>query len=145
MINRIEPTAPVDAYKTYQILAPRASHHRPASCAEIRCANHLNGWRTKVDETTELGKRQAWYVRNEAGRAFTEERHGPITTFTFEAGQRCFTPHTVRLDRPEIFLVRGGDWRGNPSGEVLKHQRAADWVDDFGEHQIKVAEQIERG
>jgi hypothetical protein len=51
----------------------------------------------------------------------------------------------VRLDRPELYLVADGDWRGNPTGRQRTHQNAADWVEDFGEHQLRIADQVERG
>jgi hypothetical protein len=108
----------------------------------------VNGWQSTIDESTVLGQQQAHYIRKQSGRAFTESRtEGALTVFSFEAGQRCFDAgnHRARLDRPELYLVRGGDWRGNPTGEQRQHANAADWVEDFGEHQQRIADQIERG
>jgi hypothetical protein len=144
----IEPNMPVSAYKTYRILSPVSTHYRPASCAEVDCAAHLNGWQTTVDETTLIGQQQAFYVRKQSGRGFTERRNeAGLTVFTFEAGQRCFASgeHRVSLDRPEHYLVQGGDWRGNPTGYQRRHANAADWIDDFGEHQQRIADLRERG
>jgi hypothetical protein len=42
-------------------------------------------------------------------------------------------------------VVRGGDWRGNPTGYRRQHVNGEDWRDDFGEHQQNVADRIERG
>jgi hypothetical protein len=146
MANRIEPGMPVGAYKTYRILSPQATHFRPATCAEADCEAYQHGWRSDIDESTVLGGQQAHYIRKQSGRAVTEERlPGGLTRFTFEAGQRCFTQHQARLDRPEHYLVRGGDWRGNPTGETRTHTSAADWVEDFGEHQQRLLDQHERG
>lgn len=146
-VFRATPQMPVGAMKTYQILAPRPTHWRPTSCANVDCPNHLHGWITKVDESTDLGKQQAWYIRNQSGRKFTEDRNTEpgITLFTFEAGQTCFRRHQERLDVPELFIVRGGDWRGNPTGDLRRHESADDWVEDFGENQLRLADQIEKG
>lgn len=144
---RIDPKLPVQAVKTYQILAPAQTHFRAATCAEVDCSNYLHGWASVIDESTELGKAQAHYIRNQSGRRFTEDRnHAPgMTLFVFEAGQTCFAQHKARLDRPEIFLVRDGDWRGNPTGNRRQHTHADDWVDDFATNQQQLADQLEKG
>jgi hypothetical protein len=145
-MNRITPNMPVTAYKTYRILSPVSTHFRPATCAEAECAAYLNGWRSTVDEATVLGQQQAHYIRRQSGRRHREERdEAGLTVFTFEAGQECFAGgHQVRLDRPEHYLLTGGDWRGNPTGEH-RTLRAQDWIDDFGEHQQRLADYQERG
>jgi hypothetical protein len=45
----------------------------------------------------------------------------------------------VPLERPELYVVRGGDWRGNPRGEVRRHSGPDSWVNDFAEHQDRIA------
>lgn len=144
-INRITPVLPTTAFKTYQVVAPPSTHWRPATCAEVDCGGFLHGWRSLIDERTALGQQQAHYIRRESRRKHTEHRdEAGLTVFDFEAGQRCFAPHKVRLDRPEVYLVRGGDWRGNPAGQVRRHANAADWTEDFALHQERLADQIER-
>lgn len=133
-LNRIQPKAPPQAYKTYQIVSPLSTHWRTGTCDEAGCLAYRHGWQTNVDESTDLGQRQAHYIRKVSGRRFTERRTElGLTAFTFEAGQRCFREHKVPLDRPELYVVRGGDWRGNPRGEVRKHSSPDAWVNDFGE------------
>lgn len=146
-MNRMTPNMPVEAYKTYRIVSPQSTHFRPATCAEADCGAFLNGWQSTIDEATVLGQQQAHYIRKQSGRGFTEERlPGGLTRFSFEAGQTCFAGgHQVRLDRPELYLVADGDWRGNPTGMQRTHQSAADWVEDFGEHQLRLVDQMERG
>lgn len=141
---RVNPALPVGAVKTYQILAPPDTHWRPAGCAEVNCPNHLNGWRTVVDEATDLGKQQAHYIRNDKTRKHGERRDQGLTVFEFEAGQTCFTQHRVRVGRQEIYLVKPGDWRGT-TGEPRIHTRPEDWVDDFANHQLKIDEIRKRG
>lgn len=145
---RLTPAMPVTAYKTYRILSPQQTHFRPATCAEVDCPAYLNGWTTTIDESAVQGQGQAHYIRRESGRRFMEERLPTgLTRFTFEAGQRCFgsDKHQVRLDRPELYLVRDGDWRGNPTGRKREHANAADWIEDFGEHQQRLADEMKKG
>jgi len=143
---RVDSRLPVGAVQTYQVVSPLATHFRPASCAEVDCPNLEHGWRTVVDETTDLGRQQAHYIRKESGRKFQALADGGLTTFIFEAGQACFAQHQVRLDRPEHYLVRAGDWRGNPQGTPARqHANADDWIDDFANHQQALADRIQRG
>jgi len=139
---RIPPNLLVGDYQTYSITAPPDTLVK-AACEQAACPAWLYGWRTLVDETTDLGRQQAVYIRTAARRTF-RERPGPagLTEFLFDSGQRCFGEHRTR---PEFYAVRDGDWRGNPTGRVRRHSRPADWVEDFGEHQQAVADQIQRG
>lgn len=147
--QRLPPAMPAGAYKTFQIVTPLRTHFRPGTCAEVDCPGYLNGFRTRVDERTDLGQSQAHYIRKESGRRFTEDRDDAgLTVFTFEPGQRCFASgdHKVRIDRPELFLTRPGDWRGNPEGgRPYQHTRPEHWTEDFAEHQQKLADRIEKG
>lgn len=144
---RIPPQLPPGAMKTYQVLAPGSTHYRSATCEEVGCAAYSQGWRTTLDLSTELGQRQAEYIRKESGRKYSEERpDGVVATFFFEPGQRCFARHRVRVGRPEIYVVREGDWRGNPRGiSPRRHTRPEHWVEDFGEHQQKLADRLKEG
>jgi hypothetical protein len=144
--QRLAPVMPLEAYRTYQVLTPLASHFRAATCDEVDCDAQARGWVTRVDERTELGQRQAHYIRHQSGRAFREERDpAGLTCFTFQPGQRCFQQHRARLDRPGIFVRRDGDWRGNPTGQVVRHASAADWQEDFAEHQDRLADRLRQG
>lgn len=147
MVFRIQPQMPAQAYKTYELRAPVASHFRPATCAEVDCPAHLHGWRTVIDETSPLGQFQASYIRKESGRAHVEHRDDAgMTVFTFEPGQRCFASgdHRLTLEREPICLVRGGDWRAD-TGLMRRHVHPEDWVDDFATHQDRIADQIQKG
>jgi len=144
---RIVPQLGASAYKSYRIVAPLATHWRPATCDEVACPSHLNGWQTAVDEATDLGQRQARYIRRDSARGFSEARRADgLTVFTFTAGQQCFTQHQTRLDREERFLVTGGDWRGNPLGTPrVEHTKPEFWVEDFAEHQDSLARAFNGG
>lgn len=138
---RVAPALPAAAYKTYAIASPISTHYRDGTCAEAGCMAHQYGWQTAVDESSEIGQRQAHYIRKQSGRRHTE-RHteAGLTAFEFEAGQRCFAQHKVPLERPEFYVVRGGDWRGDPRGEgTYMHTGPDSWVNDFGDHQDRLA------
>ncbi len=144
--TRLQPQLPPASMKTYALAAPLATHFRPVTCEEVGCAAQAAGWRTVTDEATEIGQRQAHYIRSQSGRRYAETREGALTVFTFEAGQRCFAAHQLPLEREPLYLVRGGDWRGNPRGTRTRiHQRPEDWVEDFAEHQQNLAALLERG
>jgi hypothetical protein len=98
-----------------------------------------------VDEGDDLGQVQAHYIRHDRSRRHHEQRlpHG-LTEFRFEPGTSCFEAHRVRVDRQEIYTVYPGDWRGK-TGDVRRHTRPADWVDQFAEHQDRIKTRIERG
>ena len=147
-VNRIPPQLPVHAMRTYSVDAPRATHWRDATCAEVDCEAWRSGWLTIVDErpetVTELGARQAAYIRGQSGRSYVEARDGQTghTVFDFAAGQTCFSRHRVRLDRLEVYRVRGGDFRGNPTGENRVHDAPEHWLEDFAEHQQQLQRRI---
>ncbi|MCF3101422.1 hypothetical protein IPZ58_07490 [Streptomyces roseoverticillatus] len=130
------------AYQTYSITQPRDTLVR-AVCEQVGCVAWRYGWESVIDESTPLGQKQGRYIRAESRRTFTETKRGDgLTVFRFESGQRCFAEHKTR---PEIYVVRDGDWRENPTGRVRRHQRAADWVEDFGEHQLRLVDQQKEG
>jgi hypothetical protein len=143
---RVPPALPVHAMKSYAISAPLSTHWHPVTCAEAACDAYEHGWQSFIDEAAELGQRQAHFIRRESGRRFTEERneHG-ITVFTFEPGQECFASdrHKARNERQEKYLVRGGDFRGNPTGERRIHSGPDPWLDDFSTHQDRLKRIIE--
>lgn len=140
---RVQPKLPVHVYDTYMIHSPVSTHTRPATCAEVDCVAARDGWITKIDVSTQLGAQQANYIRLKSGRHFTYTQVGSIVSFVFPAGQRCFADHRIKLERPELFIKRGGDWRQQTSDPI--RMRAVDWVDDFANHQADLAEHVKRG
>jgi hypothetical protein len=141
-MSRIIPSLPPQAFKTFAMSAPLATHFRRATCEEIDCQHYLLGWRTIVPADSP----QAAYIRGGSGRRFTEARQpGGLAEFTFEAGQACFAAadHRIRLERPFRFLVASGDWR--QSFGQREHTRAEDWVDEFANDLDRVRTDRERG
>lgn len=129
----IVPALPAQHFKTYEIIAPLSTHYREATCEEVECVNFVNGWKTIVPSDSP----QAQYIRSGAsGRRFLESRtDNDLAEFVFSAGQRCFASNTHRLplERDPLYVVRGGDARGNPLRERRVHARAEDWREDFAE------------
>lgn len=146
-VSRLEPAGAPELYKTYAVVSPMSTHTRKARCAEVGCEAYAKGWRTTLDLSTDLGKRQARYIRNGSGRRFTDSSTpgSPLLVLDFAAGQQCFAEHRVSLHRPPLYQIRGGDHRGNPRGAPTVTRSEADWVDDFGTHQQRLREARERG
>jgi hypothetical protein len=124
---------PIDHYKLKQRRAPRS---RQATCDEVECWGYVNGFELHIDEATELGKRQAHYLRGDRSRTKpVEHRVGTLTVFAYPPGQRCTAPdspeHWVAVD--QFFIARG------------QHVRPVEWVERFEENQGLIAERIARG
>lgn len=142
--GRIPPALPPQAFKTYTISAPLATHWNTATCADVDCPHYLHGWESHIDERTQLGQRQAHYIRKESGRRFTEEKNElGITVFSFEAGQKCFAQHRARNMRDERYLEQSGDWRRTFGGR--EHANADNWQESFAENQDRLKTITDRG
>ena len=141
MINYPQVHAGPQAFKTYRVFAP-PSHYRRATCAEVDCDGYLHGWTALV----EVNDGATLHAYRTSGRPHTETTDGLVVTFDFEAGVGCRTPSQHRVQvLPEIYVVRGGDWRGNPTGMRRQHRRPEHWVEDFGEHQQALLDEMKRG
>jgi hypothetical protein len=130
--------------KTYSLITPM-SGMQSVTCQQIRCAKYTNGWVTRLLEGDGgMGDKLAYMVRH-SGRKYTEVRDvDGFTVFTFEAGQMCFQGQAGqhkqrRPDAPEFYVVQNG--RSRP----VQHRRVADWIDDFANHQLMVADRRKRG
>lgn len=147
-INRVDPKLPASAYKTYSIAAPLSSHWRPATCAEIDCPRYLKGWRVHVEQLPAELLQTARTARHKVNGRWVPYRYSELhvaegqTYLVFEPGQPCFEAetHRTRIEQPELYIVRDGDWRGNPRGtQARQHSRPEHWVEDFAEHQDRLA------
>ena len=149
MVSRIAPAMPAAHYKTYGMAMPLRTHWRPATCDEYGCEAYQHGWVSTFDLSTDLGKGQYEYCKADRTRSFHMQRVDlTLVKFIYKPGNRCFraSDHRVPLGRPPRFVVAGGDWRGNPRGTPVQvHRSAEDWVDDFSNHQDKIAAAIGRG
>lgn len=153
-------TVDPSAITTYQVVSPRQTHTRPATCAEVDCAAERDGFAVVCDLTPQ-GRAWARRLRSvcrPAGARLSPvvaaRIHGRYTitvdatgveTYTFPAGTPCFTSHRVTLDRPELYIVRGGDLRGNPRRIMRRVERPDQWVDEFATNQDQIATRVQRG
>lgn len=158
---RVQPLMPQQAYQTFAVLMPRTgdpktTHWRPATCEEVGCARYLNGWRTPYTAGTPEGDRIVHAIRNSPiRRKYTVLRlPDNKVEVIFEPGQPCFlqdhpaTQHQVPVLRPQIHVVRSGDWR--TPGSVRRatrrvHTSGQFWVEEFAENQDRLKTLIERG
>lgn len=139
---RLQPAGPAHAYQTFSVRS-RPDRAVRTVCEEVGCQAWRSGWESTIDETTDLGQAQAAYIRQQSGRTFREQRtEQGLTVFRFESGQRCFADHQTR---PELYLVRDGDYRGNPTGRRRVHTRAQDWVENVQEELGRFIEDRRRG
>ncbi|MGW3135894.1 hypothetical protein [Streptomyces sp. NPDC001139] len=144
-LNRIQPAMPPQAYKTFAMVSPIETHMRQATCAEVGCDHYTQGWKVHVEALTP----DLLHAAKTSGRRFREEHVAEGHTYlVFEAGQACFkaSTHRAPIGRPPIFLVRDGDFRGNPRGtQTRRYDRPDQWVDDFATHQDMLADEIRKG
>lgn len=142
---RLQPAGPASAYKTYSIKAPLSTHFRPATCEEVGCPNYLNGWRIRVEGLPA----ELLNTAKTSGRKYTVLSVAEGETWlVYEAGQPCFqaAAHKTRVERPELYIVRDGDWRGNPRGTDRRvHKNAEEWVEDLHEHTDRINKLIQEG
>lgn len=150
-VNRIPPRAAPNLYKTYELLRPKATHYRTATCAEVDCRAMANGWITTADTNTALGVQQANYIRLRSGLHFTADESAVLLTglvsFTFPAGQKCFAAHTVPLERDPLYIVRNG-WQRETWQALREHRthaHGAHWVEEFQEGQQAIIDAQARG
>lgn len=146
---RLTPSGPASAYTTFSVAMPHGPEfERAATCEEIDCDAWRNGWMTRVPAAS-LDLVEAVM---KSGRPFTEVTGlgSSEREFLFAPGTPCFRASThriaVRPDLPQLFVVRDGDWRGNPRHtEARIHKRPEDWVENFQETTAAVVDRIERG
>lgn len=146
-VSRIAPGVGAEHYQTFQISAPKSTHTRRATCGEVECQQYLRGWRMRLDLNTELGQKQAYYIKHHSGRSFeiTGQENGMVD-LEFRGQQDCFQEHRVPNDRPEIYRVKGGDFRGNPLRTLTRvHKKPEFWVEEFAENQQKIADAVKKG
>jgi hypothetical protein len=152
-VSRWAPEAGPEHFQTFSMRRPLGTHWRKATCAEYECNEYLRGFVLKIDLGTDLGQRQYHYVTHDRTRSYTLDRVGDrLVHVLYGPGNECFASaakeatHIVQNGRPPFYLVSGGDWRGNPRGTPrYVHRRPEDWVENFAEHQDKLATIKQRG
>lgn len=134
VVQRVAPLLPAHAMKTFEIRRPLATHYRRARCEEVGCDKNRAGWVMGFDLTQQAKVDAANLIRRIAhhrGLKCRITQVGTTVTFLFPAGQQCLEGHQVPLERDPLFIVRGGDWRGNPRGERYTHSTGDSFMDDW--------------
>lgn len=143
---RIQPLGPVHGYRTF---GQRVTRRVQATCAEVGCGAYAKGWVTTVLPASEDMATLLAACRGEIDghrRTYTMlALPDGFVRYTFEPGQPCFKASTHRMPMAVVNYHRVGDWRnaGHP-GDVVTHPDTQSWVDEFGAHQQKIAEQRQR-
>lgn len=136
---------PARLFKGYQIDAPFTRVFRERiTCEQADCADYRSGWMVRADLLDPQmwawikAKRYAWRRLDLS----PTERH-----IAFEAGQPCFRSDThTRIVRNPLFVVHGAaKWGRTRADRGYVHSRPEHWVEDFAEHQDKLAAQVARG
>ena len=102
---------------------PLAGFWRDATCDEVACTHHLQGWSLKLhfspsQTASDLADNQGAhrYIEN-SGREFTTRwEEGAVCIYQFPPGQKCFrqenpaSKHIVPVERDPVFLhITGPD------------------------------------
>lgn len=124
-------TAPAHTMRTFQIDQPLNTHYRRATCQEVDCTAYASGWVMGFDLTDPEKAAAARWIRDKSGRTFAATLPPGRVVLTFPAGQTCFARHRVPLEREPFYIVRGGDFRGNPTGMISRHKTADTFVDQW--------------
>lgn len=135
-----------EAYQTFEIVKPKDTHTVEASCEEVECQAYANGWKLMVDLGTDLGQKQAYYIKYHSGRSYTYDQRDGLVTFVFRSGQKCFQEHRRDLERDPVFRVKGGKDGRNPLKLPTRvHKKAEYWVEEFALNQQTIADAVEKG
>lgn len=144
---RIQPLGPVSGYRTF---GQRVTRRVRATCAEVGCEQHRDGWVTVVPPgSPDEGVLRAACEGRVDGhrRQWAEVAPTPsgFLAYSFPPGQPCLRASLHRVPVAVQLYHRTGDWRnaGSTSG-LVTHPDAQSWVDEFGEHQQRVAQQRQR-
>ena len=132
---------PADAYQTFSVKS-RPDRAVKTVCERVGCPQWRHGWESLIDESTQLGREQAAWIRTQSRRTFREQRNAVgLTVFRFEPYQRCFNEHRTM---PEKYVVQRGDWRAK-LGEVRVHKRASDWIEHVQQHMGLLLDERDKG
>lgn len=156
MPYRAQPRMAQQAYKTFSVHMPITTHWRGATCEEVGCKRYLNGWKTTFVPGTPTGEKIRYQIKNSpTKRSYRVVRLPDRIEVVFPPGQECFvqdhpsTAHKLPVfDRPQIHVVRSGDWRTDARTRRATrrvHTRAEHWVEEFAENQDRLKTAVERG
>jgi hypothetical protein len=147
-VSRNAPLMRPQAYKTYGVSMPLSTHWRKATCEEAGCTSYLEGFVTTLDLSTPTGAKLADIIRHDKTRKHSMQQvSATMAKFVFPPGTECFRSfqHKVPVGRPSRFIVRGGNFLGNPDGHKRVFKNGEEWTDDFSGHLDRLNNQRNRG
>ena len=103
--------------QNFRIAMPPSTHRMVATCEDVDCDHYLGGWMTVVA----VDSRQDVYIRKHSGRKWTVTKVGTQLEYRFEAGQKCFTEHTLLNGREPFYL--------HETAEGRRVHRAKDFIE----------------
>lgn len=121
---------PAHQMRSFELKQPLDTHFRTATCEEVNCTQQLNGFMIACDPNSDMGKQMIYAIENvpAAKRSYTKAVNATgFVEYTFPPGQRCFRPHRTPIGHDPIPIVRDGDFRGNPTGQVMRHTSLESW------------------
>lgn len=129
-----------EAFTTFGMRAPVATHFIELPCKVAQCRRYLHGWTTTLDPKRE--EHLVFIQHIVGGRSGRRWSHGENTpegylTFVFPPGQPCFknSHHRRDEDVPELYVVRGGDFRTPIRAREFKQMAFDNWVEAFDRNQ----------
>lgn len=143
--------SPMHRMRTFELAQPFATHYRVATCAEVECRGYREDMTVTFDLTNAQHVADANWLRNHSGLRYTYTMldNDRKVQFVIPHGQTCLAsrlrPHRVPLERDPFMIVRGGDFRGNPTGERRTHTSPESFVDEWATDLDKLNTVRERG
>lgn len=143
---RLDPAGPHQAYQTFRVSAPLATHHRRATCAEVACEKLERGFKIITDPTTDKGRRQAYLITHVYRRPHTViRRPDGLVDYVFAPGVPCFANHHRPLFREPLTVIRFGDHRTPRRAREPRSVGVSEWTGRLGESVTDLAGRVARG
>jgi hypothetical protein len=107
-------------------------HFINVSCKQVDCEQFLNGWITRIP----IDSPQEQYIKRDKTRQWIAVKVDDETmNYFFEAGQRCFRTHTVKLERGPYLTI---NQNGRESERLRRaHMDFDEWTTRFNESSYK--------
>ena len=107
-------------------------HFINVSCKQVDCEQFLNGWVTRIP----IGSPQEGYIKSDKTRLWIAVKVDDATmNYFFEAGQRCFRTHRVKLERgPYLTINQSGR---EPDRLSRAHMDFDEWTTRFNEQSYR--------
>ncbi len=128
------------AFTSFGMRAPLHTHFIELPCSVAQCYRYVHGWTTTLDPGREEHLPLIQHiVSGRSGRRYTRGENTPegYMTFHFAPGQPCFrnSHHERDWERPELYVVRRGDFRTPHSQREPRQMSFDNWIEAFDSNQ----------